>query len=131
MLKRDKAALAILVTIAVLAADCPCPGQSPIHSDAPTQADAPIQSTTPIRSDEQVLFFTGLGIESSDRTNWKISIHGWVFEKESNSPTRKLLLSTMKRAVIESASNDSQNNDLSEALLERRDRKSTRLNSSH
>jgi phosphatidate phosphatase APP1 len=113
-----KAALSILVTFAILADDCP--GESPLQSDAPLQSNASIRTTAPIRSDEQVLFFTGFGIESADRTNWKISIHGWVFENENNSPTRKLLLSTMKRAVIEAASNDSHGNDLSEALLERR-----------
>jgi len=113
-----KAALSILVAFAILAEDCP--GQSPVQPDTSIPTAPPIRTTAPIRSDEQVVFFTGLGIESADRTHWKISIHGWIFENEINSPTRKLLLSTMKRAVIESISNDSQGNDLNEALLERR-----------
>lgn len=55
-----------------------------------------IPTDSPIKSDEQVIFFPTFGQRTTDGGRWTISIHGCVFEPDTDSRLRKAGLATLR-----------------------------------
>ena len=61
-------------------------------------SSAALAQHSPIKSDEQVTFFPTVGrIEANGQ--WVLPIHGWIYEPETNSIRRNLLLSSLCSAL--------------------------------
>lgn len=54
---------------------------------------------SPIKSDETVVFFPTFGQRAQEGENWDLSIHGWIFEPEEDSPMRRAALGLFRRSL--------------------------------
>ena len=52
-----------------------------------------------IKADEQIIFFPTTGRFNNEQKAWKVIIHGWIFEPETDSPTVKSLSNTFGRLI--------------------------------
>lgn len=60
---------------------------------------APLVGASELKSDEEVLFFrTGTAVEAG-ASSWSLPVRGWVFEPETNSITRRLLLKALAKTL--------------------------------
>lgn len=55
-------------------------------------ADDPPVKVSELKSDEQLVFFPTSGVLDEAANEWVVPIHGWIFEPEGESLTRRLLL---------------------------------------
>ncbi len=53
-------------------------------------------SASPLKPDEEIVFFPTAAALSTDGTRWIVPVHGWVFERESGSPTRNALIAALR-----------------------------------
>lgn len=51
---------------------------------------------SPLKTDEEIVFFPTAAALSTDGTQWLVPVHGWVFEKEADSPLRRALIETLR-----------------------------------
>jgi hypothetical protein len=58
-----------------------------------------VVAASSIKSDEVVVFFDTWAYQDRDAGQWTIPIHGWVFEPETRSPGRAVLLSILGKAL--------------------------------
>jgi phosphatidate phosphatase APP1 len=54
---------------------------------------------SPIKADEEVVFFPTSGWLDRERGRWVVPVHGWVFEPERDSGTRRRLLGELRDAL--------------------------------
>lgn len=50
-----------------------------------------------LKLDEEIVFFPTAAALATDGTKWLVPVHGWVFEREPDSPLRNALLAALRR----------------------------------
>ncbi len=77
-----------------------------ITSAAPWGASLPggsrlvwADASSPIKSDETVQFFPTYGHLSPDGKEWRLSVHGWIYEPIEESTVRRTALSALRRTL--------------------------------
>lgn len=61
---------------------------------------------TKLKADEQLVFYPTYGLVDPETNQWRLSVHGKVFEPERRSIKRRFLLAFIKSAVDDSISGD-------------------------
>lgn len=59
----------------------------------------PVMGAATVKSDEEVLFYPGYGWQAEAEKPWTVAIHGVVFEPETDSLKRALLIAGVRRAL--------------------------------
>ena len=57
------------------------------------------QIASDIKSDEEVVFFPTYGCMDKEQHHWHIPIHGWIYEPETTSLTRRALLALLRKKL--------------------------------
>lgn len=59
----------------------------------------PLYAHAQVKSDEEVVFFPSAAHLSDDGAEWVVTIHGWVFEEETNSLLRRAALYQFRKRL--------------------------------